>query len=143
MTVEQIRQNTWNDLGRYSPCDENEWIDGYVIGTHSRDEEIKELKKSYHEMFYALTQKIERLRNPWISVKDRLPERMTSRGSNGTKIINCCSKDVFGYDAMYNIGRLVCYNHESEMWESHDVYIIGETTHWMPIIPIIQTSKKD
>ena len=72
--------------------------------------------------------------NPWISVKDRLPERMTSRDSNGTKIINCCSKNVFGYDAWNKIGRLVCYNHESEEWESRDDYRIGKITHWMPTI---------
>lgn len=69
----------------------------------------------------------------WVSVDDRLPERMTSRDSNGAKIIDCCSKEVFGYDASYKIGRLVCYNHESEMWESHDAYTIGEITHWKPI----------
>lgn len=70
----------------------------------------------------------------WVSVEDRLPERMTSRDSNGAKIIDCCSKDVFCYDASYKIGRLVCYNHESEMWESHDAYTIGEITHWKKII---------
>ena len=32
MTEEQIKQNAWNDFGRYTPCDENEWIDGYVLG---------------------------------------------------------------------------------------------------------------
>ena len=72
-------------------------------------------------------------KNPWISVEDRLPERMTSIDSNGTTIIDCCSKYVFGYDAMYNMGRLVCYNHESEIWESHDTYTIGRITHWMQI----------
>lgn len=70
----------------------------------------------------------------WVSVKDRLPERMTSRDSNGAKIIHCCSNEVFGYDASYKIGRLVCYNHESEMWESRDAYTIGKITHWIPII---------
>ena len=34
MTEEQIKQNAWNDFGRYTPCDENEWIDGYVVGAH-------------------------------------------------------------------------------------------------------------
>lgn len=75
-----------------------------------------------------------RIKEPrWVSVEDKLPERMTSRDSNGAKMIDCCSKDVFGYDASYKIGRLVCYNHESDMWESHDVYTIGKITHWMPI----------
>ena len=70
----------------------------------------------------------------WVCVEDRLPERMTSRDSNGAKIIHCCSNDVFGYDAWYKMGRLVCYNHESERWESHDAYRIGKITHWKPII---------
>lgn len=78
----------------------------------------------------------------WVSVNDRLPERMTSRDSNGAKIIDCCSKDVFGYDASYKIGRLVCYNHESEMWESHDAYTIGEITHWRPIITPEQEAER-
>lgn len=78
----------------------------------------------------------------WVSVEDRLPERMTSRDSNGAKIIDCCSKDVFGYDASYKIGRLVCYNHESEMWESHDAYTIGEITHWKPIITPEQEAER-
>lgn len=78
----------------------------------------------------------------WISVEEGLPERMTSRDSNGAKIIDCCSKDVFGYDASYKIGRLVCYNHESEMWESHDAYTIGEITHWKPIITPEQEAER-
>lgn len=133
MTDEQIKQNAWNDFGRYTPCDENEWIDGYVVGVHSRDEEVDKLKKLYEEVLHKYYEAECKLSNPWISVKDKLPERMTSRDSNGIRIINCCSKDVFGYDASYKIGRLVCYNHESEMWESHDAYTIGEITHWMPI----------
>ena len=111
----------------------------------TREEEIKLATKEYEIPFEDNTSSIlfgfeegakwadEHPKSPWISVKERLPERMTSRDSNGAKIINCCSKDVFGYDASYNIGRLVCYNHESELWESHDSYMIGEITYWMPI----------
>ena len=50
MTEEQIKQNAWNDLGKYSQCDENEWIDGYVVGAYSRDNEIEELKKRIAEL---------------------------------------------------------------------------------------------
>ena len=78
----------------------------------------------------------------WVSVEDRLPERRTSRDSNGARIIDCCSKEVFGYDASYKIGRLVCYNYESEMWESHDAYTIGEITHWKPIITPEQEAER-
>ena len=50
MGEEQIKQNAWNDFGRYTPCDENEWIDGYVVGAYSRDNEIEELKKRIAEL---------------------------------------------------------------------------------------------
>ena len=36
MTEQQIKQNAW--------------IDGYVVGAHSRDNEIKELKKRIEEL---------------------------------------------------------------------------------------------
>lgn len=97
---------------------------------------IKNQIEELSEQLKMNAENIQKHHNPWISVEDRLPERMTSRDSNGTKMINCCSKDVFGYDTMYNIGRLVCYNHESKIWESHDTYTIGRITHWM-LIPTI------
>lgn len=158
-TDEQIKQNakTYAELLTAGNKEHYRTIytaakEGYKTGAHSRDDEIKHITRIatiYKEDAQdtmaeckRLHDIIDKLSNPWISVKDRLPERMTSIDSNGVKIIDCCSKDVFGYDDSYKMGRLVCYNHESEMWESHDAYTIGKITHWMPV-PKIQTQNKE
>lgn len=137
MTEEQIKQNALKaekEHGNFNYQYQGEAFNkGYLAGAHSRDEEVEQLRKALSSTQQAMAELAHMACNPWISVEDKLPERMTSRDSNGARIINCCSKDVFGYDALYKIGRLVCYNHETEMWESHDAYTIGEITHWMPI----------
>lgn len=63
MTQEQIKQNAWNDLGRYTPCDENEWIDGYIVGAHSRDVEVEQLKAE-----------LTKAKNPWRDTQTDSPK---------------------------------------------------------------------
>ncbi len=154
MTKKQIEQSAekyaeqhkvnFSEDKNYAVYDFVEQKEAYLAGAHSRDEEIEHYRRiatAYKIDAQDIAAECERLhdiidklRNPWISAEERLPERMTSRDSNGTKMIHYCSKEVFGYDAQYKIGRLVCYNYESEWWESHDAYRIGKITHWKPII---------
>lgn len=77
MTEEQIKQNAevyaeercirYNE--QYGAC-----YDAYIAGAHSRNEEIEQLCKDYHDMFLIFANKIEQLRKPWTNVVERLPE---------------------------------------------------------------------
>ena len=111
MTEEQIKQNAWNDLGKYSSCDENEWIDGYVIGVHSRDEEVKRLYNSL-EHFRSI---INNLRNPWI---------------NGEKHPTDVTKD---YLLEYEDGSYIVAMWDSSMWMSKDLHPLKDPKKWMYI----------
>lgn len=43
--------------------------EGYIAGAHSRDEEINAL----HDLLDTYERELDQLRNPWISVEERLP----------------------------------------------------------------------
>lgn len=45
---------------------------GYIADAHSRDEEIEQLGKDYHDMFLTLANKIEQLRKSWTNIVERL-----------------------------------------------------------------------
>lgn len=107
MTDEQIKQNAeWYSKAVSNPDfnwrdDENIASAAYIAGAHSRDEEVEELKKKLEDMtklknFFASSldiydkdnkelqdelkmnaENLQKLRNPWISVEERLPERHT------------------------------------------------------------------
>lgn len=93
MTEEQIKQNAEEYASKLVERDYHEdmWLDLYdahIAGAHSRDEEIELLRHTLSQATNMLrngndklladymVQKIEldQLRNPWISVEDRLPE---------------------------------------------------------------------
>ena len=96
MTEEQKKQNahdytytnnhnwTWSDSGESRVDISAEISDAYIEGAHSRDEEINELKDrierqkatiSFDDLNEeALRKELNQLRNPWISVEERLPE---------------------------------------------------------------------
>lgn len=87
MTSEQIKQKA----ERYAETYVSKTA-AYIAGAHSRDEEIKELKAKYIQgakdeikmhceevkrlssVISKLKSENNKLRNPWISVEDRLPE---------------------------------------------------------------------
>lgn len=78
MTDEQIRQNAEEYAKRYhlsfiigivTEDDKREIAEAYEVGAHSRDEEIRQL----YDIINDYSEAIERLRNPWISVEERLP----------------------------------------------------------------------
>ena len=86
MPEEQIKQNAeeYASDKNYRTCNPSWWAQiDFIAGAHSRDEEIKELKKEVSALETVIvtaraatsTQEaiIKDLRNPWISVEQRLP----------------------------------------------------------------------
>ena len=86
MTDEQIKQNTEAYADKAAPITEQKTgiplaihtaaKVAYLAGAHSRDEEIKELEERIKALDMNLVeQQLEnqQLRNPWISVEERLP----------------------------------------------------------------------
>lgn len=138
MTEEQIKQNA-HDFAfvetdgisiLYHPCKR-----GYIAGAHSCDEEIKELKKrlKFADESIADADKwiakyqLENyeLRNPWISVKDRLPEKAIGK-SERSEYVLCRHKNGNYYVAYWHVGL--------EYWYSMPYKIDkNNITHWMPI----------
>lgn len=128
MTDEQIKQNAeeYADSIYDRKFQNSLWKDKYyafVAGAHSRDEEIKELEKrvKYADESIADADKwiakykleLDKLRNPWISVSDKMPEEF---------------EVVIAYAANGHI--------ENSYWDGH--YWTGDfydTTviYWMPL----------
>ena len=87
MTDEQIKQNAEEYASTkemHSPrsqdveLDKLMIIEDYIAGAHSRDEEIGRMNTTirlYANQIALLRKEIDQLRNPWISVEDRLPEK--------------------------------------------------------------------
>jgi hypothetical protein len=129
MTEEQIKQNaeqyaeahmvrtdggdSWEEEYDYE-----EQKAAYIEGAHSRDEEIKELNGQvtlhkdradyYHDIYM-------KLRNPWISVEERLPEE------HSKVLIMFCNGTVT-YNDYIGVGDI-------NYIKAHSKTI----THWMPI----------
>ncbi len=89
MTEEQIKHNAEQYANRYeirgTSNGEFRYMDkkeAYIAGAHSRDEEINLLRTTLqseqeqsHEHIIELQKELNKLRNPWISVKERLPKK--------------------------------------------------------------------
>lgn len=161
MTQEQIKENA-NEFathinGEKSPFSSREY-EAYIAGAHSRDEEIKELKhkiKSIEEdrriCITNLLKECDRLRNPWISVEDRLPEEncVVFVSLDGTEYLSAhyrvkskrfvtVSKDkqtlveVRKSTATYTVCG-DCIKEERLYSEGQREDITSLVTHWMPI----------
>jgi len=83
MTEQEIEQRAEEYANKVNAFAEDESVyfaakDGYVSGAHISDEEIKhleeQLERTSRDMIAYKTQ-VEKLRYPWISVKERLPEK--------------------------------------------------------------------
>lgn len=145
MTEEQIKQNAEdyineNTQGVVIDANiRNFLLDVYLAGAHSIDEEIKELKEEieslqeqYNTCFDGFTKRGAKLgelmkenvklRNSWISVEDRLPEKLEN---------DCASYYVLTrIDGPRQIWYMVNrYNYDIKSWEGCN----NNTTHWMPI----------
>ena len=135
MTDEQIKQNAEEYASTkemHSPrsqdveLDKLMIIEDYIAGAHSRDEEIKELQKDVHDFEQALAcaedvvdiqrKELKQLRNPWISVEERLPEEP----------LTICAVWLKGDDL---VPRISLYDSGRFLLLPVDVTV----THWMPI----------
>lgn len=126
MTDEQIRQNAKFMYKQASNADDK--IDAYITGAHSRDEEIRELEKKVSALETVIvtaratisTQEaiIKDLRNPWISVEDRLPDE---------------GKHVFVRTVVgsYSVGQYI--HPQWYITGIPSVHGLVSVTHWMPI----------
>ena len=119
MTEEQIKQNAetyarqvTNSNSKKELCTT---INDFIAGAHSRDEEIEQLKNDYHYMFCELVNKVEQLRNPWIS---------------GEKHPTDVTKD---YLLKYEDGSHIVAMWDSGMWMSKDLHPLKNPKKWIPI----------
>jgi hypothetical protein len=142
MTEEQIKQNAekYADVFGRHMVDYYGVKDAFIEGAHSRDEEIKELKEEieslqeqYNTCFDGFTKRGTKmgelmkenvkLRNPWISVEDRLPMENPNNKGYSVEVIGLFSDDC--------ICKCDCSIEEG-------IWFIGiitsdPPTHWMPI----------
>jgi len=135
MTDEQIKQNAdkyadklYED-GRRTESAAPTIQEIYIAGAHSRDEEIEErenryrrLEKSLRGIINGQIEEINKLSNPWISVKDRLPK----------KLENDCTSDyvLTRIDGPRQVWYIVNrYDYDIKAWKGCS----SNTTHWMPI----------
>lgn len=164
MTEQEIIQNAEEYANRYEirGTSEGEFRymdkrDAYIVGAHSRDAEINELKKKLEDMtalknFFAssldiydkdnkeLQGELKILHNPWISAADRLPK--TKEDSPSGIIFAMCNDSYDLDDTHSSISCLipcifVCVEvDENEyQWEStmDYGYKIEDIFKWMPI----------
>ena len=136
MTDEQIKQNAEAyaeqhavriDGGGYEEeYDYEEQENAYIAGAHSRDEEIKGLYNSL-EHFRSI---INNLRNPWISVEERLPKE--DKDDKGYSV------EVIGLFPDGRVSKCFC-SIEEDIWFFEGL-TCDKPTHWMPM-PKLQTTK--
>lgn len=124
MTDEQIKQNAEAYINKMPPlCDalyESVAKEAFIAGANSRDEEFKQWKESKCKLRLRLMQQIHELRNPWISVENRLPDI-------GQKVITITNKGK-----LLLVARTTQPPHKEEggwRWEHY----VGKVTHWMQI----------
>lgn len=140
MTNEEIKQNAEayanKKAEKVANFQRNPVVEDFIAGAHSRDEEIEELQEeleSLQEQYDSLLDGFSKrgtklgelmkenvkLRNPWISVKDRLPK--------GEEVLTfkivCTSNGV-------NIAR---YDESDGLWKEFGKGAKINVTHWMPI----------
>ena len=145
MTEEQIRQNAKKHASSPSSYKGTTYSDVYaafIAGAHSRDEEIKELKWKLAEKSgevanaiadkVLLKQELNKLRNHWISVEDRLPEDGQQILEAYTLECTASGNKSIDEEVLFSCyrGKFVCDGKETN-------YGIGKskstTHHWMPV----------
>lgn len=127
MTDEQIKQKAeeYADVFGRHMVDHYGVKDAFTAGAHSRDAEIEQLEERIKVLDMNLVeQQLEnqQLRNPWISVEERLPDDMK-------KVI------WLRKDGQYFFGHF--HNHDNGRSTEAVTDVTGEwrdrVTHWMPI----------
>lgn len=151
MTEEQIKQNAKKHASSPSSYKGTTYSDVYaafIAGAHSRDEEIEEMKKQLAAMTRfknsfaggvdildndnkELQDELNQLRNPWISVEDRLPEDGQQILEAYTLECTASGNKSINEEVLFSCyrGKFVCDGKEMN-------YGIGKskstTHHWMP-----------
>lgn len=141
MTDEQIKQNAeaYADVFGRHMVDYYGVKDAYIAGAHSRDEEIESLQKQIvhlsqrEQMLFdrevELIAENDQLRNPWISVKDRLP-----KGEDNPDEYNAPHRARSSSNVIITDGSIInrgYYSYARMRWEWNEGEI--NVTHWMPI----------
>lgn len=138
MTEQQIKQNAFEySLQNCIVYDDNGANDmdsireAFIDGAHSRDEEVVKLKKDVHDLEQALAcaedvadiqhEKLDQLRNPWISVEEQLPEKVKGKYYSKYVLVR-----YNGFGCRYCVDR---YCYLSKTW----AFQVDGVTHWMYI----------
>lgn len=154
MTEQQIKQNAMKMYENASNAEDK--IEAYIAGAHSRDEEIEELHQEVNELsqaYYGKCAEVDQLRNPWISVEERLPEVDPTQHTTKKHL----SVAVLCWDANIPCDSLgqqyspsVCkYDYERKDWlhvelgyYENEVGIGLQITHWMTIPQVPKGGEK-
>lgn len=133
MTDEQIKQKAEEYADSMKEVrGELEWVatrDDFIAGAHSRDEEIEHLSQREQMLFdreVELIAENDKLRNLWVRVEERLPEKGQSCFLANFDNRRC------GY------GKFCADDGILTRWERKEggstmIYCLHEVTHWMPI----------
>lgn len=146
MTEEQIKQNAeeYANTHKYTLDELNNSILtvdeivrlAYIAGAHSRDEEVNQLEnalRNVNEYCHQLRNKVYELRNPWISVEDRLPEKTRNLSpfpdEYNEMVVLVINKQS---------GKRLAYRDYKGVWrDDYTCEIVNQNyakiTHWMPI----------
>lgn len=137
MTEEQIRQNAADYVYNFQPTGviTEDRLKCYIAGAHSRDKEIECIKNEAAAIMdeaCALKIELDKLRNPWISVNERLPEEFQivfvhmQGGSCDSAIY---TNGVFRRDLQLKFGM----KDDGYTLISWQQMFKSNITHWMPI----------
>ena len=139
MTEQQIKQNAEQYALKKTLVSTDSFhgmVEDYIAGAHSRDEEIERIKNEATAIMdeaCALTIELNKLRNPWISVEERLPEKYLD--CDGVE--HDCSDRVIVKLKDETCAHLAEYYYDTNEWLSLEVCSSTDyyenVTHWMPI----------
>ena len=148
MTEEQIKQNAEEYALKRTLVSMNSFhgmVEDYLAGAHSRDEEIKQLRKALSSAQQAMAELAQIALNPWISVKERLPKCCTIPSTEQyiknrrywdskfapTYLVMCSNKQ----GDYYQFANFIKFPEDKKpSWVFAEGYIKRNcVTHWMPI----------
>lgn len=124
MTDEQIKRNAeeYADVFGRHMVDYYGVKDAFIEGAHSRDEEIEDLENGGKDLIKTMTRmqaELDKLRNPWISVEDDLPDEF--------------KKVIVMFDSGIIIDAFMTLVKDEPAWHpSVEIPIGSDVIFWMP-----------